>query len=280
MEKATAQDVLRINALTPIVGRVTAIKEESTDVKTYTITTLDGQKPFTPLPGQLGMLSLPAVGEAMFSITNQGENDLEMAIKEVGQLTSALHQLEVGQEVGIRGPYGNGFPMEELKGRDLVFIGGGIGLAPVRSVIMHCLRHRADYGHLTVIYGARSVEDLCFKDDLFNNWPQVEDMDVYVTIDREQEGWDGHVGFVPDYVKELAPAPQTAIICGPPVMIKFSLPALSDLGFADENILTTLEMRMKCGVGKCGRCNIGHCYVCLDGPVFSQAELKKMPAEY
>lgn len=191
MEKATAQDVLRINALTPIVGRVTAIKEESTDVKTYTITTLDGQKPFTPLPGQLGMLSLPAVGEAMFSITNQGENDLEMAIKEVGQLTSALHQLEVGQEVGIRGPYGNGFPMEELKGRDLVFIGGGIGLAPVRSVIMHCLRHRADYGHLTVIYGARSVEDLCFKDDLFNNWPQVEDMDVYVTIDREQEGWDG-----------------------------------------------------------------------------------------
>ena len=280
MEKATAQDVLRINALTPIVGRVTAIKEESTDVKTYTITTLDGQKPFTPLPGQLGMLSLPAVGEAMFSITNQGENDLEMAIKEVGQLTSALHQLEVGQEVGIRGPYGNGFPMEELKGRDLVFIGGGIGLAPVRSVIMHCLRHRADYGHLTVIYGARSVEDLCFKDDLFNNWPQVEDMDVYVTIDREQEGWDGHVGFVPDYVKELAPAPQTAIICGPPVMIKFSLPALSDLGFDDENILTTLEMRMKCGVGKCGRCNIGHCYVCLDGPVFSQAELKKMPAEY
>lgn len=280
MEKATAQDVLRINALTPVVGRITHIAQESTDVKSYHITTLDGQKPFTPLPGQLGMLSLPAVGEAMFSITNQGEDYLEMAIKEAGQLTSALHQLEVGQEVGIRGPYGNGFPMDELKGRDLLFIGGGIGLAPVRSVIMHCIRHRAEYGKLTVIYGARSVEDLCFKDDLLNNWPKVDNMEVFVTIDREEAGWDGHVGFVPDYLKELAPAPQTAVICGPPVMIKFSLPALSDLGFADENILTTLEMRMKCGIGKCGRCNIGHCYVCLDGPVFSQAELKKLPAEY
>ena len=278
MEKATAQDVLRINALTPLVGRVTAVKDESPDVKTYRITTLDGQKPFTPMPGQLGMLSLPAVGEAMFSISDQTETELEMAIKEVGQLTSALHQLEVGQEVGIRGPYGNGFPMEELKGRDLLFVGGGIGLAPVRSVIMHCIRNRADYGKLTVIYGARSVNDLCFKDDLFHNWPAVENMDVHVTIDRAEDGWDGHVGFVPDYIKELAPAPQTAIICGPPVMIKFSLPALSELGFADENILTTLEMRMKCGVGKCGRCNIGHCYVCLDGPVFSQAELKKLPA--
>ena len=280
MEKATAQDVLRINALTPMVGQITAIKTESTDVETYRITTLDGRKPFTPKPGQLGMLSLPEVGEAMFSITSQGEDYLEMAVKEIGTLTRALHQMEVGQQVGIRGPYGNGFPMEELKGRDLLFIAGGIGLAPVRSVIMHCIAHRADYGKLTVIYGARSVEDLCFKDDLFDHWPQVENMEVFVTIDRPQEGWTGHVAFVPDYLKELAPAPQTAIICGPPVMIKFSLPALTELGFADEDILTTLEMRMKCGVGKCGRCNIGSCYVCLDGPVFSQAQLATMTGEY
>lgn len=280
MDKATAADVLRINALTPVVGKVTAITTESTDVETYRITTMDGEKPFAPKPGQLGMLSLPNIGEAMFSITNQGEDYIEMAVKETGTLTNALHQMEVGQQVGIRGPYGNGFPMDELKGKDLVFIGGGIGLAPVRSVIMHCINHRADYGKLTVIYGARSVEDLCFKEDLFQNWPKVDNMAVYVTIDRPQEGWEGHVGFVPDYIKELAPAPQTAIICGPPVMIKFSLPVLTELGYADEDILTTLEMRMKCGIGKCGRCNIGSCYVCLDGPVFSQAQLKTMTGEY
>lgn len=280
MDKATAADVLRINALTPVVGKVTAIITESTDVETYRITTMDGEKPFAPKPGQLGMLSLPNIGEAMFSITNQGEDYIEMAVKETGTLTNALHQMEVGQQVGIRGPYGNGFPMDELKGKDLVFIGGGIGLAPVRSVIMHCINHRADYGKLTVIYGARSVEDLCFKEDLFQNWPKVDNMAVYVTIDRPQEGWEGHVGFVPDYIKELAPAPQTAIICGPPVMIKFSLPVLTELGYADEDILTTLEMRMKCGIGKCGRCNIGSCYVCLDGPVFSQAQLKTMTGEY
>lgn len=280
MEKATAQDVLRINCLTPMVAKIQSIKQESSDVKTYRITTLDGQKPFAPLPGQLGMLSLPQVGEAMFSITAQDDNSFDMAIKQAGTLTNALHQLEEGQEIGIRGPYGNGFPLEYFKGKDLLFIAGGIGLAPVRSVIGYCIKHRSEFGRLTIIYGARSVDDLCFKEDLFENWSQVENTAVHVTIDRPQEGWDGHVGFVPDYVKELAPNPQVAIICGPPVMIKFTMPTLSELGFSDEDIITTLEMRMKCGVGKCGRCNIGSCYVCLDGPVFTQAQLKTMTGEY
>ena len=145
---------------------------------------------------------------------------------------------------------------------------------------MHCLKNRADYGKLTIIYGARSVEDLCFKDDLFNNWPKEENTQVYVTIDRPQEGWEGHVGFVPDYIKEIAPNPQIAIICGPPVMIKFSLPALTGLGFQSDDVITTLELRMKCGIGKCGRCNIGHKYVCLDGPVFTLTQLNEMPNEY
>lgn len=280
MEKATASDVLRINALIPTVGQVLAIIDETSDVKTYRISTLEGKKPFSPLPGQLGMLSLPAVGEAMFSITNQGADYLDMSIKKTGQLTDALHQLEVGQQVGIRGPYGNGFPLDYCQGKDLLFVAGGIGLAPVRSMIMHAIANRGDYGHLTVIYGARSVEDLCFKEDLFTNWPKVEGMSVHVTIDRAQEGWNGHVGFVPDYIKEVAPAPQVSLVCGPPVMIKFSLPVLQGLGFQEEDTITTLEMRMKCGIGKCGRCNIGSCYVCLDGPVFTLAELNKLPAEY
>jgi len=277
---ANTDEIKRSNDLQPVVGKVVEILEESTDVKTFRISTLDDKKPFAPMPGQLGMFSLPLVGEAMFSITNQGENYIDMAIKKTGELTDALHMLEAGQEIGIRGPYGNGFPLEYLKGKDLLFVGGGIGLAPVRSLIMHCIKNRADYGKLTIIYGARSVDDLCFKDDLFNNWPKVENTEVYVTIDRPQEGWEGHVGFVPDYIKEIAPNPQVAIICGPPVMIKFSMPNLAELGFKDEDIITTLELRMKCGQGKCGRCNIGHKYVCLDGPVFTRAELNEMPNEY
>ena len=280
MKVANTDEIKRSNDLEPMVGKIVEILEESTDVKTFRISTLDDKKPFSPLPGQLGMFSLPMVGEAMFSVTNQGENYIDMAIKKTGELTDALHDIEVGQEIGIRGPYGNGFPLEYVKGKDIVFIAGGIGLAPVRSLIMHCIKNRADYGKLTIIYGARSVDDLCFKDDLFNNWPKVENCQVYVTIDRAQEGWDGHVGFVPDYIKEIAPNPQIAIICGPPVMIKFSLPALSGLGFASDDVITTLELRMKCGIGKCGRCNIGHKYVCLDGPVFTLTQLNEMPNEY
>lgn len=280
MKIASTDEIKRSNDLEPIVGKVVKILEESTDVKTFRISTLDGKKPFAPTPGQLGMFSLPMVGEAMFSVTNQGEDYIDMAIKKTGELTDALHDIEEGQEVGIRGPYGNGFPLDYLKGKDIVFIAGGIGLAPVRSVIMHCMKNRADYGKLTIIYGARSVDDLCFKDDLFNNWPQAENTEVFVTIDRPQEGWDGHVGFVPDYIKEIAPNPQIAIICGPPVMIKFSLPALTGLGFQSDDVITTLELRMKCGIGKCGRCNIGHKYVCLDGPVFTLTQLNEMPNEY
>ena len=280
MKIATTDEIKRSNDLEPMVGKVVKILEESTDVKTFRISTLDGKKPFAPKPGQLGMFSLPMIGEAMFSVTNQGDDYIDMAIKKTGELTDALHEIEEGQEIGIRGPYGNGFPLEYLKGKDIVFIAGGIGLAPVRSVIMHCLKNRADYGKLTIIYGARSVEDLCFKDDLFDNWPKEENTQVYVTIDRRQEGWEGHVGFVPDYIKEIAPNPQIAIICGPPVMIKFSLPALTGLGFQSDDVITTLELRMKCGIGKCGRCNIGHKYVCLDGPVFTLTQLNEMPNEY
>ncbi|MDN5325528.1 MAG: hypothetical protein PWP41_223 [Moorella sp. (in: firmicutes)] len=274
-------EAARVNPLVPQVGRITKIIDETPDVKTFHVTTETG-KPFTPLPGQLAMLSLLDVGEAMFSITSQGPDHLELAIKKVGMLTDALHEAEPGQSVGIRGPYGNGFPLEMMRGKDLLFIGGGIGLAPVRSLINYCIEHRKDYGHLWIIYGARSPADLCFKDDLFNNWPKVENCRVDVTVDRGDDTWQGHEGFVPAFVEELNPAPEgkVAITCGPPIMIKFVLQSMEKLGFKDEQIVTTLEMRMKCGIGKCGRCNLGSCYVCLDGPVFTLAQLKKLPNEY
>jgi len=268
------------NPLVPIRGKIIKVVQETPDVKTFHVSTIEGKKPFTPKPGQLAMFSLPAVGEAMFSITSQGPDHLELAIKEVGQLTSALHEIEEGQECGIRGPYGNGFPLDYCKGKDLLFIGGGIGLAPVRSLINYCIENRKDFGKLTVVYGARSVADLVFKEDLFENWPKVDNMEVYTTIDRAEEGWNGHVAFVPAYVEELGLKPMTTITCGPPIMIKFVLQALAKMGFNDKDVITTLEMRMKCGVGKCGRCNIGSLYVCLDGPVFTLEQLKKLPPEY
>ncbi|SHI72757.1 FAD/NAD(P)-binding protein [Parasporobacterium paucivorans] len=269
------------NPLIPHVCQVTAIKQETPDVQTYRIQTLDGQKPFSPMPGQLAMISLPDVGEAMFSITAQGEDYIESAIKNAGQLTQAFHEMTPGQQIGVRGPYGNHFPVDDLKGKDLLFIGGGIGLAPVRSLIRYCFANREDFGHIDILYGARSPEDLVFKEDLSLNWPKEKDTTLHVTVDRGNETWEGNVGFVPAYLEELAfsPVGRKVILCGPPIMIKFASQSLMKMGFAKEDVITTLEMRMKCGIGKCGRCNIGSKYVCLDGPVFTLAELDELPDE-
>ncbi|MBZ4686981.1 MAG: hypothetical protein PWQ96_2314 [Clostridia bacterium] len=278
-----AQEMLKASAnpLLPVVCKVTKIVDETPDVKTFHVTSENG-KPFTPMPGQLGMVSLVDVGEAMFSVTSQGEDHLEFAIKRVGMLTDALHEMEPGQEIAVRGPYGNGFPIDMCKGKDLLFIGGGIGLAPLRSLINYCFENRNDFGHIQIIYGSRSPADLCFKDDIFNNWPKQENTRVDITVDKGDENWTGNEGFVPQILEEVNPSPEgkVAVVCGPPIMIKFVLQSLAKMNFTDDQIVTTLEMRMKCGIGKCGRCNIGSCYVCLDGPVFTLKQLNNMPNEY
>ncbi|MGF7185111.1 NAD(P)H-flavin reductase [Desulfitispora alkaliphila] len=277
----SVEDIKKINPLVPIEGKIIDIIQETPDVKTFHVTTENG-KPFTPMPGQLAMLSLLGVGEAMFSITSQGENHLEFAIKKTGLLTDALHEAQVGQEVGVRGPYGNGFPVDMVKGKDVLFIAGGIGLAPVRSLINYCVENRDDFGKLQIVYGSRSPNDLCFRDDLFENWPKVKDTEVNVTVDRGDDTWDGPVGFVPAYLEELNPDPKgkVTIVCGPPIMIKFVMQSLDKMKYNHDDIITTLEMRMKCGIGKCGRCNIGSCFVCLDGPVFTMTQLSEMPNEF
>ena len=190
--------------------------------------------------------------------------------------------MEVGQQITIRGPYGNGFPVEsDLKGKDLLFIAGGIGLAPLRSVINYVRDNRQNYGSVQIIYGSRSKDDLVDYQEIINEWMADEGIEVNLTIDREQEGWDGHVGFVPNYVKELNPdVRKTVLMCGPPIMIKFTLAGLKELGFQDTQVYTTMELRMKCGIGKCGRCNIGSKYVCKDGPVFRCDQLEELPDEY
>ncbi len=269
------------NPLVPSIARVVDIIDETPDVKTFYVTGDDGI-PFPVMPGQLAMVSLLPVGEGMFSVSWQADDHLEFAIRRVGVLTDALHEIEIGQKIGVRGPYGNGFPVKECEGKNMLFIGGGIGLAPLRSFIKYCFKHREKYGKIQILYGARSVADLCFKRELFEEWPAQPDTQVFTTIDRPEPGWDGKVAFVPTYLEELSPSPDNtiAVICGPPIMIKLVLKSMEKMGFSDEQVITTLEMRMKCGIGKCGRCNIGPEYICLDGPVFNLAQLKKLPPEW
>ena len=270
--------------LIPKLGVVTAIRTDTPDIKTFTVNAIGGGKVFEHMPGQCAMLSIPGVGEAMFSITSSPtEKDfMEFSIKKCGCLTSWLHAMDVGQMVTIRGPYGNAFPVEtELKGKNLLFIAGGVGLAPLHSVINYCLAKRENYGTIDIVYGSRSADDLLDLEEIQNVWCKTEGINVYLTIDRPQEGWDGHVGFVPNYVKELGFDPdKNALVCGPPIMIKFTTAGLMELGFKPEQVFTTMELRMKCGIGKCGRCNIGDKYVCKDGPVFRFDQLGELPNEY
>ena len=270
--------------LIPKVVVVTDIRKDTPDVKTFRILTPEGKKPFAHMPGQCAMISMPGIGEALFSITSSPTNTeyMEFSIKKCGCVTDWLHAIEPGQEVTIRGPYGNGFPVEtELKGKNLLFIAGGIGLAPLRSVINYCRHYRENYGTIDIVYGSRSKDDLVDYQEIIDEWCKEDGIDVHLTIDREQEGWDGHVGFVPNYVKELNPdISKTVLMCGPPIMIKFTLAGLKELGFKDTQVYTTMELRMKCGVGKCGRCNIGNKYVCKDGPVFRFDKLGELPDEY
>lgn len=271
------------DALVPLIGVITDIRTETPDVKTFRVNALDGGKLFEHMPGQCAMVSVPGVGEAMFSITSSPTNKeyQEFSIKRCGTLTDYLHQLEVGDQITVRGPYGNNFPVDtELKGKDLLFVAGGIGLAPLRSVINYVLAHREDYGTVDILYGSRSMDDLVQLKEIQEVWCKAPNVNVHLTIDRPQEGWDGNVGFVPTYLKELQFTPKTTLLCGPPIMIKFVLQGLMEMGFDKSQIYTTFELKMKCGIGKCGRCNIGSKYVCKDGPVFRFDAIDELPNEY
>jgi len=260
------------------------MRPETIDITTFRVTmdSSDGTGRFEYKSGQFAEVSVPGVGEAPISISSSPTRPeaIEFSIRRVGELTNALHELKPGDKIGIRGPFGNFFPLEEMEGRNLLIIGGGIGLAPLRSVILNVFDNRAKYGRIDIIYGARSPQDLVFTSE-YEEWQKVENIRLHLTVDRGDENWKGNVGLVPTFLKELHPSPEntTSITCGPPIMIKFVIQALNEMGFPSEHIVTTLERRMKCGVGKCGRCNIGSKYVCLDGPVFTLKQLKEMPSD-
>lgn len=262
----------------PEILEIIDIFEETPDVKTFRLSCEISYK-----PGQFGLYSVFKEGEAAFCISSSPTQKgyIECSVKKVGKVTSALHNLDIGDKIGFRGPYGNSFPIELFRRKHLLFIGGGIGLAPLRSLLLYCLDKREDFSDITLLYGARSVDCLVYKREL-SEWKNK--INIVLTVDPEGEtsDWDGKVGFVPKVLEELSPKTDDTFVitCGPPIMIKFVCQALEKLGFSGEKIITTLEMKMKCGVGKCGRCNIGKTYICKDGPVFSLLQIKNMPNEF
>jgi NAD(P)H-flavin reductase len=267
------------NPFLPYVGTLVEIRSLGEGIRLFRVRLEDeaGRQAFAEAkPGQFGFLSAFGVGEAPFGLANTPERnpELEFAVAEVGTVTSALHHLSEGAPVGVRGPMGNWFPMEDFVGKNLVIIGGGIGLAPLRPVIQYALDHRQDYGHITFLVAARGPNLLCFREE-FDEWKSTPNAEFHVTVDAADASWTGNVGLVTELQAKVEPSPENAIAitCGPPIMIKFVIQLLQKQGFTSKQIYTTLEMKMKCGLGKCGRCNIGEQYVCIDGPVFNHDQI-------
>ena len=267
------------NPYLPQTARVLDVIRETATIKTLRVV-LEGEdamQRFHFEPGQVAQLSVFGVGEATFVINSPpSQKDYpQFSIMEVGEVTRALHRLTAGELIGVRAPLGNFFPYADWLGKNIVLIGGGIGMAPVRTIMLHLLERASDYGQISLLYGARTPKDMSYQYELAD-WLKHKDLACCLCVDKADSDWPHKVGMVPEVLKELAPSPQNslAVLCGPPVMIKYTVETLLNLGFAEENIVTTLERRMKCGIGICGRCNVGSRYVCTDGPVFTCREVR------
>lgn len=265
------------NPYRPYLGTITDVRDLATDIRLFQTELKDRREreAFVYHPGQFAFLSAFGVGEAPFCLTStpvRGRT-LEFAINKVGTVTTMLHRMGEGDTVGVRGPFGNWFPMEEMRSKNIVLIGGGIGGAPLRPVIHTILDNRAQYGKLTILWAARLPSLLLFADE-FDDWRAASDTELHLTVDQGDDMWTGDVGLITELLRKVAPSSQNsvAITCGPPIMLRYVTLDLVKLGFAPEQILMTLEANMRCGIGKCGRCNLGEKFVCTDGPVFSYAE--------
>ncbi len=271
------------NPYLPELATVQEVITETGNIRTLRVTLDDSKKmdQFTFRPGQVGQISVFGTGESTFVINSPPtrKDYLQFSVMRTGEVTQRIHQLNAGDRIGLRAPLGNGFDFEAMKGHDILFVGGGIGMAPLRTLLLYMIDNRGDYGDITVIYGARSPKDMCYTYE-FEEW-RTGNVNLILTVDAEFPGWKERVGFVPTVLTEVAPSPNNrlAVVCGPPIMIKFVLFGLKDLGFEDQQIITTLEKRMKCGIGICGRCNAGSKYVCLDGPVFTYDQIRAMGGE-
>ncbi len=276
-----------MNIYQPDLMKVLAVRQHTSDVKSVRIAFDDPArgKEFSFRVGQFGIFSAFGYGESTFNICSSSnwKDSIEFCFRRTGAVTEALWRVEEGDTIGFRGPYGSSYPMEAWEGRNLIFVGGGIAMPPIRCAIWYAMENREKYGHISIVYGARTANDLVFRDEL-DDWAQRERTTVVRCVDPggQTPEFKGEIGFVPNVLKQTSvPAERAvALVIGPPIMIKNTLPVLAGMGLSDGDIYTSLENRMKCGVGKCGRCNCGPLYVCKEGPVFSLDQIKLLPNDF
>jgi len=275
------------NIYRPDPMEVLEVRRQTPDVKSVKIRFREDEKnqTFSFRVGQFGIFSAFGYGESTFNICSSSnwKDHLEFCFRKAGKVTEALWRIEEGDTVGFRGPYGNSYPVEQWEGRNLIFVGGGIAMPPIRCAIWYVLENRPRYGDISVVYGARTVADLAFADEL-GQWAQYDRVRVVRCVDPggETPDWKGEIGFVPAVLERsrISAGNSVALVIGPPIMIKYTLPVLDKMGLAPNNIYTSLENRMKCGLGKCGRCNVGPAYVCKEGPVFTMEQICHLPADF
>jgi sulfhydrogenase subunit gamma (sulfur reductase) len=273
------------NPMLPYLGEISEVKDLANEIKLFRIKMLNGGgEAFADYkPGQFAFVSAFGFGEAPFGIANIPEHGpyLDFAVNRLGNVTTALHELGNGDLVGVRGPMGNWFPIDRFEGKNLVVIGGGIGGAPLRPVIQYVLDHRRDYGHLTILWAARHPSLLVFTDE-YDEWSAAPDTELHLTVDSPDQQWDRNVGLITELLEKVAPSPvnTVTITCGPPIMIHFTEKMLEKMGFDPAWNYVTLEARMHCGLGKCGRCNLGEKLVCVDGPVFTMQEVGELLEDF
>jgi NAD(P)H-flavin reductase len=267
------------NPMLPYLGKLVEVRDLAADIKLFRVEMLNGgNEAFrTFQPGQFAFVSAFGLGEAPFGIANTPGRGpaIDFAVARLGTVTTGLHELGEGDIVGVRGPLGNWFPMKKFKGKNLVVLGGGIGGAPLRPVIQYVLDHRSDYGSLTILWAARRPDLLVFTDE-YDEWRAAQDTNLHLTVDSPDEKWDHNVGLITQLLEKVSPSPKNTvtITCGPPIMIHFVTKMLHEkMGFVPTDNYVTLEARMHCGLGKCGRCNLGEKLVCVDGPVFNMQEV-------
>ena len=270
----------------PVTIQNIIIENEAKDIKTFELAfcNKEDEEDLNFTCGQFAMLSVLGAGESPFGIASSplDKGYLHFTVKRypTGVVTTELHSMTKGTQIGFRGPYGNAYPIKEMEGKNIVIVAGGFAFTTLRSTIRYMLHeeNRPRFKNITVVYGARSPGELIYKSEL-KEWEEKDDIDMYVTVDKGDEDWKGREGFVPAVLEEVAPSSENAIIlvCGPPIMLRFTMQPILDLGFTPENIITSLERRMSCGIGKCGRCNVGSKYVCKDGPVFTYKQIMELP---
>jgi len=266
------------NPLMPYLGRLVEVKDLANEIKLFRVEMRDGgSQAFRDYrPGQFAFVSAFGAGEAPFGIASTPRRGatVDFAVARLGSVTTGLHELGEGDLLGVRGPLGNSFPMETFHGKNIIVLGGGIGGAPLRPVIQHVLDQRSDYGKLTILWAARHPSLLVFTDE-YDEWRAAPDTTLHLTVDQPDEGWKGSKGIITELLAKVAPSPENAvtITCGPPIMIYYVTKMLAELGFAARDNYVTLEARMHCGLGKCGRCNLGEKLICVDGPVFNMEDV-------